>query len=59
MKQITAVAARPGDDSGRVTRRKALHVPQPSIKAASSSSRGTLSKYGFIIQITSARLKVR
>ena len=59
MKQITAVAARPGADSGSVTRRKASQTPQPSIQAASSSSRGTLSKNGCIIQMTSARLKVR
>ena len=59
MKHSTAVAARPGAVSGSVIRRNASQTPQPSIQAASSSARGTLSKKVCIIQITSARLKVR
>jgi hypothetical protein len=59
MKHSTAVAARPGAASGSVMRKNAPQTLQPSIQAASSSARGTLSKKVCIIQMTSARLKVR
>ena len=59
MKHSTPVAATPGAASGSAMRRNAPQIEQPSIHAASSSSRGTLSKKLCIIQITSARLNVR
>src|SRR5690554_1750303 len=41
----------PGPEIGRITRRNAESVEQPSIIAASSSSLGIVSKYPFSIQV--------
>src|ERR1700739_2286517 len=46
MKTIAPYDANAGVDSGNVTRRKAPKREQPSIRAASSSSRGTRSEIG-------------
>ena len=59
MKHRIPVAARPGVDSGMTTRRNVPQMPHPSIQAASSSERGTPAKKLRMVQITSARLKVR
>ena len=47
--QISAVAAIPGDTSGRITSRTDVHRPAPSMLAASSISLGTSRKNERII----------
>ena len=44
MNENSAVTARPGRASGRMMRRKIIHGDAPSMRAASSSSRGSVSK---------------
>ena len=63
MNRMTAQAARPGVESGRIIRRNAVKRVQPSIRAASSSSPGKDAKYGTRIMMaygirkpTSARI---
>ena len=43
-KETTASVASAGLESGRTTRRKIVHSPAPSSRAASSSSRGIVRK---------------
>src|SRR5215212_5259332 len=56
IKQNTAVAARPGDTSGRTIRTSAPIRESPSTSAASSRSRGKSAKKPRIIQTTKGRL---
>lgn len=51
------VATSPGVDNGSITRNNAGIGEHPSIRAASSSSRGMVSKYAFIIHVHSGILK--
>ena len=53
-----AVAAIPGITTGTITRLSICSVPQPSMRAASSSSRGTSRMNDAISQIPSGRLRV-
>ena len=55
MKQISAVAAMPGDVSGMMTRRKMVARPAPSIAAASSVSTGTSARNDRIIHTAIGR----
>src|SRR5262245_30648154 len=45
MNENSAVTAMPGRASGNMMRRKIIHVDAPSMRAASSSSRGSVSKW--------------
>jgi hypothetical protein len=55
MTQISAVAAMPGETSGRITSRTERHKLAPSRLAASSSSPGTSRKNERIIQTAIGR----
>ena len=57
VKTMTAAANSPGQASGRSTRRKAVQRLAPSVKAASSSSRGISERNPFSIHIVNGRLK--
>ena len=54
-KENKAVTATAGSDNGRTMRRKTCTCVQPSSSAASSSSRGTVSKKPLSIQTHSGR----
>jgi hypothetical protein len=55
MKQISAVAARPGETIGRMIFRMLVSSEAPSTSPASSTSRGTSSRNDRIIQTASGR----
>src|SRR5699024_1065018 len=55
-KKLKAAQVRsPGLASGNMTRKKAPHLEQPSIIAASSSAVGIVKKYVLIIKMTNGR----
>ena len=56
--EYVAVAAIPGAASGRITFLTASSLLHPSIRAASSSVVGMLSKYPFIIQVEKGMINV-